>query len=465
MKLRMGSKNYSMNKFKVFGLVLIGAAVLFGAVALADTVYQPSALFDTQLNVAMDNVSTSTMTLQLGVDKSGNALNAFMCFTIDGGLSNVEYVCGSASGTVVSNLVRGIDFTDGVTTSTSRYQKHRIGADVKQTDYPYLSQIARLLGGTGTFPAILNYASNINSGSFTSPTQIITKSYADSLSFAGAPNGNSSTKGIYQEATRAQTAAGIATGTTGADLIVPNLYFNATSTSTTTVPVTNASGTLDPNFIRQDASTSYNFIGTTTLSSPVFSNATSGLLFANASGSPSTIAKGASTGSVLAFNNGAWGAGTVSSFFASSSLNTVATTSNQLLMTMPLPVSNSSTSVYETTFTEAGQATGSNIATSTITITAGGVSSTICTFNQQFLNPNNISLWARIMNTGATTSQLVISLAGGATGGSGSICNSTILFSALNLNMASSPSIQWFFKETNANVNALAVTSTAYVIQ
>lgn len=466
MKLRMGSKNYSMNKFKVFGLVLIGAAVLFGAAALADTVYQPSALFDTQLNVAMDNVSTSTMTLQLGVDKSGNALNAFMCFTIDGGLSNVEYVCGSASGTVVSNLVRGIDFTDGVTTSTSRYQKHRIGADVKQTDYPYLSQITRLLSGTGTFPSPLNYAAGVTPSMLNSnPQSFASVQYVASTAFAGAPNATFLLQGLVQAATTSQLGAGTATGTTGALLFVPNLYFNATSTSTTTVPVTNASGTLDPNFIRQNASTSYNFIGTTTLSNPVFSNATSGLLFANASGSPSTIAKGASTGSVLAFNNGAWGAGTVSSFFASSSLNTVATTSNQLLMTMPLPVSNSSTSVYETTFTEAGQATGSNIATSTITITAGGVSSTICTFNQQFLNPNNISLWARIMNTGATTSQLVISLAGGATGGSGSICNSTILFSALNLNMASSPSIQWFFKETNANVNALAVTSTAYVIQ
>lgn len=273
MKLRMGSKNYSMNKSKVFGLVLVGAVVLFGAVALADTVYQPSALFDTQLNVAMDNVSTSTMTLQLGVDKSGNALNAFMCFTVDGGLSNVEYVCGSASGTVVSSLVRGIDFTDGVTASTSRYQKHRIGADVKQTDYPYLSQIQRLLGGTGTFPSPLNYAAGVTPAMLNSnPQSLASVQYVASTAFAGAPNATFLLQGLSQAATGSQIGAGTATGTTGALLFVPNQFLKTTATASSVV-VSNGSSTIDKNWI--SSSTNYGFSNQTLSIQTATSSATS----------------------------------------------------------------------------------------------------------------------------------------------------------------------------------------------
>lgn len=444
-----------MKKLKVFGLVLVGAAVLFGAVALADTVYQPSALFDTQLNVAMDNVSTSTMTLQLGVDKSGNALNAFMCFTIDGGLSNVEYVCGSASGTVVSNLVRGIDFTDGVTTSTSRYQKHRIGADVKQTDYPYLSQIARLLGGTGTFPAILNYASNINSGSFTSPTQIITKSYADSLSFAGAPNGNLSTKGIYQEATRAQVALGNATGTTGADLIVPNLYFNATPSATTTVPVTNASGTLVSGFIAQDASSTYNFLGSVTLASETLSNATSGLIFANASGSLSAIAKSASTGSILSFNNNTWQAGLVQSYQNFSSTLTTTTLQNISSTTLPLAATGS---IYEFTINYVDNANG---ASTTVYIGNQAASTTIFTCNIAG-NPSGLSIYGKIIMENATNSEQVF-----VTSNSNQQCtpNTTLFDQLLNLNLSTTTSLNVSVKNAAATGAITTVTSSIYMIQ
>ncbi len=223
--------NTPMQKRKVLVLVLLAAVmVLVGSVALqsqADTVYQPTALFDTQLSQAMDNVSTSTMVLQNGLDKSGNLLNAFMCFTVDGGLSNVEYVCGSASGTIVSNLIRGIDFTDGVTSNAGRFKTHRIGADVKQTDYPYLSQFSRLLNGSGTFPNPLTYAAGVSSSSVGANGQnLASVNYANSLSFAGAPNASVSIKGISQIATTPQLANASGAGSTGAILVAPASSFN-----------------------------------------------------------------------------------------------------------------------------------------------------------------------------------------------------------------------------------------------
>ncbi len=50
----------------------------------------------------------------------------------------------------------------------------------------------------------------------TDPEQLVTKAYADGLTFAGAPNASTSVKGIVQEATVAELNAGTATGSTGA---------------------------------------------------------------------------------------------------------------------------------------------------------------------------------------------------------------------------------------------------------
>ncbi len=52
----------------------------------------------------------------------------------------------------------------------------------------------------------------------TEPEQLVTKAYADALTFAGAPNASTSVKGIVQEATTGQVNSGTDTGSTGAKL-------------------------------------------------------------------------------------------------------------------------------------------------------------------------------------------------------------------------------------------------------
>lgn len=53
------------------------------------------------------------------------------------------------------------------------------------------------------------------------PAQLVTKAYADSLSFAGAPNASTSTKGIVQIATQSQVDAKTIIGSTSAFLVQP----------------------------------------------------------------------------------------------------------------------------------------------------------------------------------------------------------------------------------------------------
>jgi hypothetical protein len=251
-----------MKKIFAAALVLaVGIVIGVGYTVSADTVYQPSALFDTQLATTIANsTSTTSFTLQKGTDGDGNALTGNMCFTVDGGLSNVEYICGSVSGTVVSSLVRGVSFTDGVTSIASHLQSHRIGADVKVTDFPYLSQITRVLNGVGTLPNYLNYASSISiisapTSSYALPNWGQVTSYVNSVATSGAPDASQSSKGIVQIATPSQIASGTATSTDGTQTlwnvvsagqygktygatptVVTNAYGSATGTASTTVP-------------------------------------------------------------------------------------------------------------------------------------------------------------------------------------------------------------------------------------
>ena len=235
-----------------------------GFQSFGDTINNSPALFETSLAAAMQSGDTS-MTLLSGSLRDGTTLSGSYCFTIDSGLTTTEYVCGTASGTAVTALTRGIG-SDGVTSYNSLKFSHRYGADVKITDFPQLQQQTRLLNGVGTFPNILQYASSsVSSSSFTQGWQIIDKAYADALAFAGAPNGSTSTKGIYQEANNANIASGTLVGTTGADLALTTRVV-ATSSQANSIPATNASGTLDASFA-SGTSPSFNNVTANSLTS------------------------------------------------------------------------------------------------------------------------------------------------------------------------------------------------------
>jgi hypothetical protein len=195
--------------------------------------------------------SDTSMTLVAGEDRAGNSLVGFTCFTIDEGQPTLEYVCGTASSTAVTSLTRGLGPQNPNSTSSALAHVHRRGANVKITDFPFAAFVQRLLNGLDSFASVLKYSSSISTSTIGASNQNLANvAYVNSVQSAGAADANETTKGLSQLATGTELAAGTATGTTGAYLVAPAMRFNASSTATRTIPVTNTDGKLDQGFLR-----------------------------------------------------------------------------------------------------------------------------------------------------------------------------------------------------------------------
>ena len=225
---------------------------------LGATIPTVVALFETTLASKITSSATS-MTLTSGTDKSGDSLSGYLCFVIDEGSASEEFVCGTASGTSVSSMIRGIDPVDGDEEVSSLKKEHRRGASVKISNYPQLGIISRIINGDETLPNKLTYASQ---PTISSDQDLATKKYADDLAIAGAPDITTSVKGIAELATTAETLIGTSTGSTGAFLVVPNSLFNQTSSAANLVPVTDTDGKLGQDFI--DLTEAWSFTGAVT---------------------------------------------------------------------------------------------------------------------------------------------------------------------------------------------------------
>jgi hypothetical protein len=220
-------------------------------------------LFETSLQSSITNSATS-MTLVSGTDRAGTALSGYLCFTVDEGTSSAEFVCGTASSTAVSSLTRGISPLTGTSSVTSLKFAHRRGASVKITNYPQLAIVSRILNGNEPLPNALVYDAAVTSSSLASVLQnVASVAYVNSVALAGAPNASTIAKGVAQAASSLQLASGAALGNTGALLVGVSTSFASSSSATTLVPVTLATGKLSQGFL--DLTASWTFSGTTTL--------------------------------------------------------------------------------------------------------------------------------------------------------------------------------------------------------
>jgi len=243
--------------------LLSGMAGMVSDQRFGATIPQVVALFETSLATKITSSATS-MTLVSGTDKAGNALSGYMCFTVDEGTASEEFVCGTASSTDVSSMLRGIDPIDGDKEVTALKKEHRRGASVKITDYPQIAIHGRILNGDETIPNVLSYATSSTS-TMTQGYQIPNIAYVNGLAYAGAPNVSTTTKGIGELSTREELASSTVLGATGAYLMPHNQLFSSTTASTTTIPYTNATGKLSQGFL--DLTANWAFSGATTLSS------------------------------------------------------------------------------------------------------------------------------------------------------------------------------------------------------
>lgn len=151
---------------KIFLTISVAVAGIFGFGGapleenVGATIPIPVAVFQTSLQSSITSSATS-MTLVSGTDKSGDSISGYICFNIDEGTALEEFVCGTASGTAVTGMLRGIDPIDGDLEVTALKKAHRRGASVKVTNYPSLGILSRILNGNETIPNPITYATGI----------------------------------------------------------------------------------------------------------------------------------------------------------------------------------------------------------------------------------------------------------------------------------------------------------------
>ncbi len=169
-------------------------------------------------------VGGTSATLQSATDDDGIALpDGIYFFTIDGNNSQKEHIVCTKTGTSLSSIKtvsrQGVQASGVV-------RKHRIGATVVLTDFAHLRYINDLLDGTtalnGASPLKYDAAPTFTYGQQQLVTWDKAKDYADSLTFAGAPDADEITKGIIELATNAEMGTHTSTGSTGARLVPPN---------------------------------------------------------------------------------------------------------------------------------------------------------------------------------------------------------------------------------------------------
>ena len=200
-------------------------------------------------------IGGTSATLQSATDSDGVALPAGTYYlTLDKEGSQKEHIVCSLSGTALTSIKtvsrQGVQASGTV-------RKHRIGASVEITDFAHIMEMNNLLAGTtdlnASVPLSYDGTATLTPGS----NELATVAYADALTFAGAPDGSTSQKGIYEEATVAEQGTATATGSTGARLIVANANLVKTSSGAgdeNKIAVLDASGQFDAGFIA-DAST------------------------------------------------------------------------------------------------------------------------------------------------------------------------------------------------------------------
>jgi hypothetical protein len=227
--------------------------------ALAVSLPQGPALFETSLQSRISSTDTS-MTLVANSVRGGGVLSGYNCFTVDEGRTDAEYICGMVSGTTVSSLERAVSPSNGTSTITSIAYPHRVGADVKVTDFPLIERLRNLLNAVEQFPNLLSYATTTACTGTSPNNTICDKGYFDGVVATGAPNANETTRGIVELGTQIEMASSTSLGSTLAGLVLQAKY--ATSSpgyAGLWAVITRNDGKISPNFFATTSAETYNF--------------------------------------------------------------------------------------------------------------------------------------------------------------------------------------------------------------
>lgn len=119
---------------------------------------QGPAVFETSLQDRISSTDTS-LSLVSPTVRGGTALSGFNCFTLDEGRTDIEYVCGTVSGTTVSSLTRGVDPVTAPTTNPTVQFCASQGHQRQDYGLPPIHRLRALTNGNDTFTNLLYYTS------------------------------------------------------------------------------------------------------------------------------------------------------------------------------------------------------------------------------------------------------------------------------------------------------------------
>ena len=289
--IQAGIQNYKGTKeqnIKLLSFLQNGNKLGFNVVSAYRTNLSSS------ITSSQTTIPVGTVTTKDGHVLTMTDLGSVAFLTIESGSLKEEIVmCTGISSTTWTGCTRGLAFYGTSTTSVSANQKnHNSGSSVIMSNVQYVykqftdKDTNETIGGLKTFSSIPLIPTTIP----TLGTQIASKTYVDSVSFNGSPNGSETVKGIWQGATQSDMPIGTTLGSTGASLILQNKYATSTPSATTTIPITGTNGKLSQSFL--DLTQPFTFSNATTTISGTLNASTSTFsgAIANSSLATSTFA-------------------------------------------------------------------------------------------------------------------------------------------------------------------------------
>ena len=201
--------------------------------------------------------------------------------TLEPGTSKKEFisftgVTQNANGTAaLTGVTRGLQFVSPYTASTSLRQVHSGGTTFIISNPPQLYNRFAVQDNAATISSVWIFASSTQPQYGAHPTFIggtttrfASIEYVNNTASSGAADATVLVKGIVEQATPAEIAAGTENGGTGARLFIAADQGNSSSSATTTVVITDTGGRIDPGFINVAGNYAYtgtfSFASTTT---------------------------------------------------------------------------------------------------------------------------------------------------------------------------------------------------------
>ena len=213
---------------------------------------QVQAFYQDSLATKLTPAGTS-MTLVRGTDAQGRVLSGYYGFVIDEGTASQETVIGTASGTAVSNLIRGVDVSNATSSVPGNIQTHARGASVKITTWPSLGILNEQLSGTEGISNPIYYDAGVATSTVAANrANLASVGLLQDTAFngAGVINAATTNKGVVQIATPTQVSSSTSNGSTGAILVIPASSASSSPNGIANIiPTTGASGKLATGFI------------------------------------------------------------------------------------------------------------------------------------------------------------------------------------------------------------------------